>query len=205
MRKITLLAFLTFLSIFLSAQEYEEFTPIETKPFRVDVFGGLAMPAVNLLGGGVLLGIEPKYAITPAINAGLRLEGAGLVRSFYRANLNQQKVQADLTLMGSALITADYYFSKNPDIRYFAGLGTGAYWYGAASFEGNTNTDIDPAETKAGVRFGMMPRIGIEGHHLRVAAEYNFVGKAGRTKNSYLGLKVGIYLGGGRIKEPPSS
>jgi hypothetical protein len=205
MRKITLLAFSTFLSIFLSAQEYEEFTPIENKPFRVDLFGGLAMPAGNLLGGGVLLGIEPKYAITAAINAGLRLEGAGLVRSFYRVTLNQQKVQADLTLMGSTLLTTDYYFNSNSDIRYFAGLGAGAYWYGAASFEGNTNTDIDPSETKAGVRFGMMPRIGIEGYHMRIAAEYNFVGKAGRTRNSYLGLKLGIYLGGGKIKEARES
>jgi hypothetical protein len=203
MRKIALPALLVFLSFSLSAQDYEEFTPKENKPFRVDVFGGLAMPAGNLLGGGVLLGIEPKYAITPAINTGLRLEGVGLVRSFYRLTLNQQKIQADLTLMGSALVTGDYYFHNTSNIRYFAGLGAGAYWYGAASFEGNTNTDIDPAETKAGVRVGMMPRIGIEGYHMRVAAEYNFVGKAGRTRNSYLGLKLGIYLGGGKIKESP--
>ncbi len=206
MRKIALLPFLAFLCISLYAQNYEEFTPIEYKPFRVDLFGGLAMPAGNLVGGGILLGIEPKYALTPVFNAGLRLEGAGLVRSFYHLSLTQQKIQADLTLMGSTVVTTDYYFNSNSpsDIRYFAGLGAGAYWYGAASFEGNTNTDTDPAETKAGVRFGMMPRIGIEGYHLRLAAEYNFVGKAGRTRNSYLGLKLGIYLGGGKINETPS-
>jgi hypothetical protein len=201
MRKKYLLALFTILSITVNAQDYDEVEPVYFKPFRVDVFAGAAFPASNIFGAGAMLGVEPKYALSSAINTGLRLEAAGLVRSFYKVNLNEQKVQADLTLMGSSLLTTDYYFNSGRDIRFFAGLGAGAYWYGAASFAGTPDTNTDPVETKAGVRFGMMPRIGVEGYHVRVSTEYNFVGKAGRTKNSYLALKLGFYFGGGKIKE----
>jgi hypothetical protein len=51
-----------------------------------------------------------------------------------------------------------------------------------------------PASTK----FGGMARAGIEVWHFRAAVEYNFVAKTGDINNNYLGIKLGIILGGGQ-------
>lgn len=180
--------------------DYDESPEIVYKPFRVDMMAGAALIPANILSGGALFQIEPRYAFHPRFNSGLRFQGAGLVRSFYTVNTSQQSVQADLSLMGSTLLTTDYYFTSTT-LRPFVGAGGGVYWYGNASFKGNAGSNTDPMETEAGSKGGFMLRTGLEAFHLRVAVEYNVVSKTGRTKNSYFGVTAGFYLGGGKVKE----
>lgn len=200
MNRILLLLALSILSLTSYSQDYSDVQePIEYKPFRVDFMSGIAFIPSNIISGGIIFGVEPKYALSPRINSGIRLHGAGLVRSFYKLNLNTQEVQANASAMGSALLTTDYYFLTQ-EIRPFAGIGTGMYWYQTASFKGDAGANTDPTETKAGSKFGVMTRAGLEAYHIRFSVEYNFVGKSGRTKNSYLGVSAGFYLGGGKKK-----
>lgn len=198
MKYLSLVA--VFFLVFSSAHAQYESDEMELpvyKPFRVDLMAGGAMIPSNIISGGILFQVEPRYAFHPRLNSGLRFQGAGLVRSFYTATLDQQKVQADLSLMGSTLLTTDYYFSSS-DLRPFAGAGGGIYWYSNASFKGDAGANTDPLETRSGAKGGFMLRAGLEAFHVRVAAEYNFVGKTGRTRNSYFGVTAGFYLGGGR-------
>lgn len=191
------MALLLFLSPAIAQYETDETEFLNYKPFRVDLMAGGAVIPSNIISGGVLFQVEPRYAFHPRLNSGLRFQGAGLVRSFYTATIDQQKVQADISLMGSSLLTTDYYFSSS-DLRPFAGAGGGVYWYSNASFKGDAGANTDPLETRSGAKGGFMIRAGLEAFHMRVAAEYNFVGKTGRTRNSYLGVTAGFYLGGGR-------
>lgn len=195
-----LLSLLLTITSAVAQYELEEGVIHSYKPFRIDLMAGGAVIPSNIISGGVLLQVEPRYAFHSRLNSGLRLQGAGLVRSFYTVTVDQQKVQADLSLMGSTLLTTDYYFSPS-DLRPFAGVGGGVYWYNNASFKGDAGANTDPLETGSGVKGGFMLRAGLEAFHMRIAAEYNFVGKTGRTRNSYFGLTAGFYLGGGK-REP---
>lgn len=198
MKRLLLTAsFLLLLFASFAQYDYSDISEIDYKPFRVDLMAGAALIPANILSGGALIQIEPRYAFHPRFNSGLRFQGAGLVRSFYTVNTSQQYVQADLSLMGSTLLTTDYYFTGST-LRPFAGAGAGVYWYGNASFKGDAGNNTDPMETKAGSKGGFMIRTGLEAYHIRVTLEYNFVGKTGRTRNSYLGLTAGFYLGGGK-------
>lgn len=200
MRRI--LFVLLFLCTVSAAQaQYDEASNIiDYKPFRVDFTAGVALIPSNIWSGGVVAGIEPRYAVMPRINLGLRFQGAGLARLFYQANLQNQYVRANASAMASALLTGDYYLAT-AEVRPFIGLGTGTYSFASASFEGNAGANTNPAETKGGTKFGVMTRAGVDAFHLRFSVEYNFVGKSGRTRNSYLGITAGFYLGGGKRKE----
>jgi outer membrane protein W len=96
----------------------------------------------------------------------------------------------------SALITCDYYFSNNT-IRPFIGAGAGAY--SLAQETGKSEGAFLPDYTFY-QRFGAMLRGGIEWSHVRAALEYNFVSNPNQTLTGYLGIKVGIFLGGGRFE-----
>lgn len=165
------------------------------KPFKVDFAIGYAIPSGGGQGakGGVLFAIEPKYAINDNITVGLRGEGAVMVRvsSDQSGSVNS----ADAKAAGSYLLTGDYYFNTN-SFRPFAGVGAGLFSTAAASVDVNGNV----AEGAAALKFGATPRVGFEFGHFRMAVEYNVVGKTGTINNSYLGIKLGFFAGGGRIK-----
>lgn len=201
MRRILSIVLFSCVSLVAQAQYGEEAEAIEYKPFRVDFTAGLALIPANIWSGGVVAGIEPRYAIAPRVNLGLRVQGAGLARIFYQANLSDPYVRANASAMVSVLATGDYYLAT-AELRPFVGLGAGTYSFTSASFEGNTGSNTNPAETQGGTKFGVMTRAGLDAFHLRFAVEYNFVGASGRTRNSYLGITAGFYLGGGKRKEP---
>ena len=55
-------------------------------------------------------------------------------------------------------------------------------------------------------KFGGLIRAGFELGKLRLAASYNLIGKSDlgegvEVKNSYLGISLGFYLGGGKWKK----
>ena len=105
-------------------------------------------------------------------------------------NSNQSNGKANI----SYLFTGDYYFS-NKNFRPFLGAGAGIFVIANVdSTNYNSNTNSIPTTSQ----FGFMVRGGFEAGHLRLGIEYNFVGNSA----SYLGVKVGVCIGGGRKKKP---
>ncbi len=100
-----------------------------------------------------------------------------------------------VTAIGSYLATGDYYLNTNTTLRPFAGVGLGLFRHASADLS-TPNEDI-PVRSN----FGFAPRIGIELAHFRTALEYNFAGKTAGISNNYLGIKIGVVIGGGRIQE----
>jgi outer membrane protein W len=184
MRKISFAMILMALCIFTNAQD------AAFKPFKVDIALGYATPSGGEgAKGGVLFAIEPKYAITDNITVGLRLESALMVRASVDGN---DDLSGDVKASGSYLATADYYFNTN-DFRPFAGIGVGLFQTATADLA--TTTD----EINTANKFGFAPRAGFEYKHFRLALEYNVAGKTGNINNSYLGVKFGFFIGGGRL------
>ncbi|HET9825207.1 MAG TPA: hypothetical protein VFP87_07735, partial [Chitinophagaceae bacterium] len=105
------------------------------------------------------------------------------------------------------LATGDYYFMNDYAFRPFAGAGMGLYRI--AGVQVNSGTEGASATSK----FGGMIRAGVELSHLRVGVEYNIVPSTTfqgydmngnpatlTSKNGYIGLKLGVCFGGGRVK-----
>ena len=166
------------------------------KKFKVDISLGYAVPQGSPAGsdynGGALFAIEPKYALTDQLAIGFRMEAAATVHEYNNNNSNQSNGKANT----SYLLTGDYYFS-NKSFRPFAGAGAGIFTF--ANFDSSTNlTTPESIESSIPVnsKFGFMARAGFEASHFRLGIEYNFVGSGA----SYLGIKVGAFIGGGRKK-----
>ncbi|MEI6950658.1 outer membrane beta-barrel protein [Paraflavisolibacter sp. H34] len=180
MKKILSLAVL---ALGISAAHAQTF-----KPFKVDVSLGYASPQGKGSKGGVLFAIEPKYAVIDQISVGLRLESA-LTAAGYVSD-NGEEFSGDVKAHGSYVLTGDYYFT-NTKARPFLGTGLGLYKSAGATFDTNTNDEVKiDSENKV----GFLLRGGVEVGHFRTGLEYNFVG----NKNGYLGVKVGVCIGGGR-------
>lgn len=173
------------------------------KPFKVDVSLGYAIPGGTGAKGGVLFAIEPKYAVISKLSVGLRMEAAVIARfSGYDAegSVNSASVKA----AASYLATGDYYFSDNYSLRPFAGAGAGIFSLA------NAEVNDDQGVISGGTKFGGMVRGGIEMKHFRLGIEYNIVPKTTFTgfdsngdeakltsKNGYIGIKLGVCIGGG--------
>jgi outer membrane protein X len=195
---LAIVSFITVFSFSAAAQD-------ELKPFKVDVSVGYAIPGGEGSKGGVLFAIEPKYAVIPNISVGLRMEAAVVARfGGYDENGNINDVS--LKAAGSYVLTGDYYFKDNYSFRPFAGAGLGAFTIASAEVTSTTGA------VSGGTKFGGLVRAGFEAGHFRMGVEYNLVPKTkfdgydengnpttGLTSNnSYIGIKVGVCIGGGR-------
>jgi hypothetical protein len=186
MRKLTIvLAF--FLSCFYAGAQSTVY-----KPFKVDLAVGYAIPGGSGSKGGVLFAVEPKYALNDNISLGLRFEAAATARA--SVDGNGEKMVGSVKASGSYLLTGDYYFNTNK-FRPFAGLGAGLFTLAGVDFDSST----DEGDIQAGTKFGFTPRIGFEAGHFRTAIEYNVAGKTGTINNNYIGIKIGAFIGGGRL------
>lgn len=199
MKKIYFLLALTILGLSTMAQEL--------RPFKVDLSLGYAIPGGSGSKGGILFSVEPKYAVISNLSVGLRMEGAVMAR-FNGFDEEGNPVDASVKASGSYLITGDYYFTNNYRVRPFVGAGAGIYTL--AGVESNSSS----GNVSVGSKFGGMIRGGVELSHFRFGIEYNIVPKTtfsgfddqgnpttGLTsKNGYLGIKVGVCLGGGPRK-----
>jgi outer membrane protein W len=161
------------------------------KPFKVDFAVGYAIPGGSGAKAGVLFAFEPKYAINNNITAGLRFEGAVVARAVKDANGDY--TAGEVKAAASYVATADYYFNTNT-FRPFVGVGAGLFSTAGASVDSNG----DVVEGASASKFGGVPRVGFELGHFRMAVEYNVVGKTGDITNSYIGIKLGFFAGGGR-------
>lgn len=200
MKKLYVILALTIASYTAMSQE-------ALKPFKFDISLGYAIPGGTGAKGGVLFAGEPKYAVIPNLSIGLRFEGALMAR-FNGYDQEGNPVDASVKASASYLATADYYFTNNYKLRPFAGGGAGIF--ALAGAETNSNN----GNVSAGSKFGGMIRAGVEITHFRFGIEYNIVPKTtfdgfdnngdpvtGLTSNnSYIGIKVGVCLGGGPVK-----
>ena len=188
----------------LSSKTFAQIEEGEFKPFKVDVSAGYAIPMGGSGGkGGVLFVVEPKYAVIPQLSVGLRLETAVTVAGV-DLNSGNYNSTASAKAAASYVLTGDYYFNNN-DLRPFAGAGVGLFKTAGVSIS-STNPNV-----ATGSKFGGIIRGGIEYKHFRAGVEYNMVGKATvpassstandgySIQNSYVGIKLGFCIGGGRL------
>jgi outer membrane protein X len=187
MKKILFTAFAVIATLMSEAQ-----TELTFKPFKFDIALGYAIPRGSGTKGGVLFAIEPKYALNDNITLGLRAEIAITANV---DNINSDEATGNVKGSASYLATGDYYFNTNA-VRPFVGGGVGVFHNAAANLDATTEADVEQK-----YKFGFMPRIGIETGHFRAAIEYNAAGKSGTMNNNYLGIKIGFFLGGGRLSD----
>jgi outer membrane protein X len=175
-------------------------------PFKVDQAVGGAIPNGSGAKGGVLFSLEPKYAVISRLSVGVRIEAAIMARGYVSSD--GSTASANVSAAASYIATSDYYYT-NSVFRPFTGVGAGLYRFASASIESSGNK----VGTTAGSRFGTMVRSGFEVGHFRFAVEYNIIGKNTQTytdassgnkytvtsRNSYMGVKLGFFFGGGRI------
>ncbi|MEO6547391.1 MAG: hypothetical protein ABIN94_05305 [Ferruginibacter sp.] len=187
----------------LSTKTFAQDEDGEFKPFKVDVSMGYALPIGGSGSkGGVLFAVEPKYAIVPQLSIGIRIEGAVTISG---TNLATGEYNSSATAKASSsyLLTGDYYFNSN-DFRPFVGAGAGIFQTAGVALSS------DNPNMATGAKFGGIIRTGFEYKHGRFGIEYNFVGKTAvppstsngtdgyEIKNSYIGVKFGVCIGGGR-------
>jgi outer membrane protein W len=195
MRKLLVILMATALVQTCPAQSQDTSSRV-FKKFKVDISVGYASPSGSSsssqgsqFNGGALFAIEPKFAVIDPLAIGVRVEAAVIAHT-YTNNYSSNNSNGKANLSG--LLTADYYFT-NSGFRPFIGAGGGIY--STATIDSNTvNSNSTVPYTS---QFGFMARAGFELGHLRIGAEYNFVS----NNASYLGLKIGVCLGGGRKRK----
>lgn len=194
MRKIILLVFLTL----AFANSYSQ----KQGGFRVGLDLGY-VPTGG--GGGGLLSIEPKYNIKENMNVGLRFGLAGIARDIQENS--DESITAKISVNNSYVGTYDYYFHKSgSSFAPYIGAGVGYYEIANIEFDDSTSSEVTPDSTG---EMGGLIRGGFEWGKFRMGVEYNFVpdsklqdlnGKVTDVSvaNSYVGIHLGFYLGGGK-------
>ncbi|WP_010522657.1 hypothetical protein [Aquimarina agarivorans] len=173
---------------------------------RVDFNLGYAIPQAG--GGGLALSLEPKYNIADNMSVGLRFGTALLVKEV-NVNESEETAEGEIGGNGSYLGTFEYNFNKgNSSFAPFVGAGVGYYSIANIGFDSNTDPDTSSEELEASGKFGGMVRAGFDWGKFRLGLEYNIVPESdlkdfnnetiGSTKNSYLGISLGFFLGGGK-------
>jgi hypothetical protein len=158
------------------------------KKFRVDAGIGYAIPDN---GGGLLISVEPRYAVSERINAGLRWERDFIMKEFNEGNTTSAKSQ----YINSYLVTGDFYlFAKK--FRPFVGTGLGVYKI--AAVDAVTTGGNGSGRISGKTNFGGLLRAGVDVSHFRLALAYSLTGKDGnKNKSGFFNISVGAYLGGG--------
>lgn len=156
-------------------------------------------------GGGILISLEPKYNIADNMNIGLRIESAAMAKNVAAVD-DVSELEASLSASTSYFGTFDYYFSSgSSSFAPFLGGGIG--------FSTLANLDFDSQVTDSKYeldgKLGGLVRAGLELGKLRLAATYNLIGKSEfedegdklEVKNSYIGISLGFYVGGGKWRK----
>ncbi|MBP6182171.1 hypothetical protein [Flavobacterium sp.] len=170
--------------------------------FRVGLDLGYTVPSNG--GGGLLLSIEPKYNIKENMNIGLRIGAAAMIRDIQD---NGATTSAKVSANGSYVATYDYYFNKSGK-SFVPYIGGGAGYYSIANVEFSDAVDSDQMAIDAAGKMGALLRGGFEWGKFRMGLEYNLVPESnlqdmngnnlGTVSNTYLGIHLGFYVGGGK-------
>lgn len=196
------LLFIALIGLCFTAQSQRQ----QYKKLKAGIHLGYAIPSDG--GGGVALAFEPGYRINDELALQLRVESALTARDI-------EGESAKVAATGSYTINGQYYLLGSEKFRLFAGLGLG--WFIPASVEidgdpnvgGSASASIDPDGT-----FGFYPRVGFDFGHFNFTVDYNIVPASEETslavvngipvesdvelKNSYISVKIGATIGGGR-------
>ncbi len=155
-------------------------------------------------GGGALFSLEPKYNIKDNMNVGLRIGVAAIVRDI---NDSGATTSAKVAANGSYVATYDYYFN-GAGKSFVPYIGAGAGYYSIANVELDDTANSDNVMVDATGKMGGLVRGGFEWGKFRMGLEYNLVPEStlqdingnnqGTVANSYVGIHLGFYLGGGK-------
>ena len=155
-------------------------------------------------GGGVLFSLEPKYNIKENINVGLRIGIAAIVRDI---NDSGATTTAIVAANGSYVATYDYYFN-GAGKSFVPYIGAGAGYYSIANVELDDTDNSNDVNVDATGKLGGLVRGGFEWGKFRMGLEYNLVPESnlqdingnnkGTVANSYVGIHLGFYVGGGK-------
>ncbi len=165
---------------------------VKYKPLKVDV-GILAGEVTEYKAGLLMPYIEPKFNITNAITAGLRLEYVNIYKEDFADHNRENIYYNDLKSSGaiySSALTVDYYFNQKR-LRPFAGGGVGLYYILNKQENPWLNIEHNFVAT------GFFPRLGFNIDHFRFSAEYNFIPN-NKIDLNYLTFKIGFEIGGGK-------
>jgi outer membrane protein X len=203
MKKSVFITLITSLAATSALAQYDQEYAHEYKEFMVGVGIGYAQPGAGEgAGGGFLAYLEPAYRATDQVLVALKMEGAFIVRGL--EGISDDELEGDATSVASFTLNSHYYFNNN-QVRPFVGAGVGLYSLAAAKFTTANNGDPGLDEIGAETRFGFYPKIGIDAGHFNLTLDYNVVPPTdvpggGEIKNSYLGIRAGVSIGGGRTK-----
>lgn len=182
-------------------------------PVKVGFGFGYASPGGEGAQGGVIVYLEPAYRINDAIAVGLRFEAAAMARSVVLTGSSGGSLVGETEVKANASysLNGQYYFLNGP-FRPFAGAGFGLFTL-ASQTASVSGTGGSISATASNNKFGFYPRVGFDMGHLTLQVEYNIiptssaqvsvtVGTAtevitSESKNSYLGIKLGFFVGGG--------
>ncbi|WP_218916676.1 outer membrane beta-barrel protein [Alkaliflexus imshenetskii] len=177
----------------------------ETGKFRVGVDLGYTIPSDG--GGGVMFNFEPKYNIADNMNVGLRISSAAMAKGI--SSSDGSDMETKISANGSYMGTFDYYFSKGTS-SFAPYVGGGLGYVSLASVElESSSTSADGGLDVSG-KLGGLIRAGFEAGKFRMGLEYNLIPKSkidlisggkGEIANSYLGIHMGFYVGGGKWKK----
>ncbi|MDD2675517.1 MAG: OmpA family protein [Flavobacterium sp.] len=155
-------------------------------------------------GGGALFSLEPKYNIKDNMNVGLRIGIAAIVRDI---NDSGATTSAKVAGNGSYVATYDYYFN-GAGKSFVPYIGAGAGYYSIANVELDDTNNSNDVNVDATGKMGGLVRGGFEWGKFRMGLEYNLVPEStlqdingnnqGTVANSYVGIHLGFYVGGGK-------
>lgn len=175
----------------------------EASKFRVGFDLGMAIPQGGGVGAGFYL--EPKFNLNERMNIGIRYGGAATIRNI-ELNQSNSDVRAEVGGIGTLGLTFDYYFTNGSKFVPFIGGGIG--YYGFANIEIDSNDVPDDLVLDTKMAIAPMIRGGFEFRKLRVTLDYNILPssdlvntqnqRVGVVANSYLGITLGLYVGGGK-------
>ena len=180
----------------------------EINPFKINVSVGYAVITGRGASGGVLYSIEPKYAVTPRLDLGLRYEQAFLVRGL-AGDAITQNAQGPTAPFSSYLLTATHYFSGFR-IRPFVGVGAGMFSIASAgSVQTIRNQTPVYLRLTGYTTLGGLVRVGLKTDHFVASVEYNAVphhtytasDEDFTTASSYVGFRIGFDVGGGLLAQ----
>lgn len=184
--------------ILLSTMSFSQ----EKGKFRTNLDLGYAAPSNG--GGGVSIYLEPMYNIKDNISIGIRIGAPVLFKKIEFSDGETSETTGDTHI--SFIATFDYHFNKtNSSLTPFMGAGIGYVLMPNIGFD--RFSDIDDKTQYNGKVNGMI-RGGFEWKKFRFSLDYNFIPKSdlidfngdkiGFSKNSYFGVNLGFFVGGGK-------
>lgn len=152
-----------------------------------------------------MISLEPKFNLTDNMNVGLSLGVAGIARDIETNGGigTTAKISANSSIVG----TYDYYIHMGSmSFVPYVGAGFGYYEIANVEFDESSSATVTPDSSG---EMGGLIRGGFEWGKFRMGIEYNFVPDSNlqdssgnvsnvTVANSYLGIHLGFYLGGGK-------